>query len=154
MKIYRLCKEEEIKNILYSKSFENTGNYFYINNSVNNHKYKRNVKYLHFFSDINDVMFMSPEKGMYIYEINMDSSTLEKYFGYGYYSDLLLYSRYRYIKEYAIDKSILNINDLYAVYKVIREITKKDYIEKNISFCIENINYENKTYVKTKKYRK
>ena len=151
MKIYRLCKEKELKKIFFSNSFKNTGNYFIKKNLINTHEYKSSVKYLHFFKDINDVLFINPEEGMYIYEMDLDSAFLKQYFGYGFYRDLLLYDRCSYIEEYAIDERFLNIDDVCSVHKVVKEITKRDYIERNIEFCIENVDYKNKKYAKIKK---
>ena len=83
--------------------------------------------------------------------MDLDSAFLKQYFGYGFYRDLLLYDRCSYIEEYAIDERFLNIDDVCSVYKVVREITKRDYIERNIEFCIENVDYKNKKYAKIKK---
>ena len=48
MKVFRLCREEEIKQILKNQSCEKVGSYC-SNSEKNSHNYNEDVKYLHFF---------------------------------------------------------------------------------------------------------
>ena len=58
MKVFRLCREDEVKQILNSKSFENVGNYCR-NSERNSHNYNEDVRYLHFFKNKSDLLYLN-----------------------------------------------------------------------------------------------
>lgn len=91
MKVYRFLSEIELKNILLGNISE-LGS-VYNNNDYgisNSHKYKNDIKYLHFFKQLKSIKYISSlykhDKGkFYICEFNIPLSTLLKYRGKGYY---------------------------------------------------------------------
>ena len=47
MKVFRLCRKDEVLQILTQRSLENLGKYG-VNNKKNTHTYNEKIKYLHF----------------------------------------------------------------------------------------------------------
>ena len=65
MLVYRICKKDEIDNILNNKSFVNVGNN-YNYSCINNHNYNENKKYLHFFLNLDSILYLRTLKDRYL----------------------------------------------------------------------------------------
>lgn len=135
MNVYRLCNESEINEILNTKSFINTGKICNNNVKLNNHKYKSNQRYLHFFRNKDSLFYLNLKQGTYICIYDIPIELLEKYNGIGYYLDILFMEKLEGITEYAIPSDEIVFNYLQKVDKVI------NYIDFEDSF---NFNYKNK----------
>lgn len=145
MKIYRLCNKKEMKKILFDFSFKNVGNYFIKNSDINTHDYNIGIRYLHFFKDEKDLFYMCPSEGQCIYVLDVNEDILKKYTGYGYYEDLINYYKCYCVPEFAIDSKVLQINNVVNVYTVVKDVEIRDYLERNLQFCVKELyNYEDK----------
>ena len=107
MILYRVCNDEEYKNII-------SNNYNIIGNvckktSINSHNYKDGHKYLHFFDNLSNIFYLdiNEKKYLCIYEIPDDIAI--KYKGYGLYCDYIRFKGLEKIDEFAIDMEELSI---------------------------------------------
>ncbi len=93
MKVYRYLSQNELNSIL-ENNISAIGCKYSPNEEykrINNHKYKTDVKYLHFFKhkkDCDRVKFISKGKDIefYIVEFNIPITTLIQHIGCGYYN--------------------------------------------------------------------
>ncbi len=120
MILYRVCGESE-KNDLINKSLESIGKYGseYLDDKIrcNNHRYKRDTKYMHFFESIYDIFYAYWDfTYLCVYEIP-DNIAL-KYKGLGYYYDLINFKELKSINEYAIDIKDMCLDYLKEIYNV------------------------------------
>ena len=109
MKVYRYISEEELMNI-YNGQVDELGNEFNRKDykRQNNHRYKPNTKYLHFFKDKSSIELIRREvlhkdkDGVYYFcSFDIPATILFKYGGKGHY-DGSYKVPYRTVREYAI----------------------------------------------------
>ena len=121
MLVYRICKKDEIEKIFKEKSFENIGRYFQINSSLNNHNYEDVYRYMHFFDDKVNILYLNLSNH-YLCTYDIPEDILCKYVGIGYYWDFEFLEHLENVKEYAVKSEEMDISFLKQV----------DYI--NLSF--------------------
>ncbi|MBE5746000.1 MAG: hypothetical protein E7359_01795 [Clostridiales bacterium] len=92
MLVYRYLSEEELKSIL-ANDKSNIGREFFTTEckQFNSHKYKKGVKYLHFFKNKKDIKHIKPMKAnsnktYYICEFDIPFLKLLPHIGYGVYA--------------------------------------------------------------------
>lgn len=143
MKLYRLCKEKEIKTILKDKNFDNVG----IDCSKlilpNTHKYKHGKKYLHFFDRKENLLYLNLKVGDFICVYDIPNEIANQKIGEGfYYCDTGIIQDYNLynVKEYAIENEFLKINNLKSVYKIKKYIDYEDYyIDSSLKGYLEKV---------------
>ena len=143
MLVYRLCKKEEIEEILNSKNYKKVGKSFKINNKLNMHKYIENKKYLHFFKRKDSILYLNTIKGYYICTYDIPYKLLEFTFGLGYYLDKINFKISEQVEEYAIPSDYMLFEYLVKVDEIIDDIDIDDYLYNNIKNKLTTI-YENR----------
>ena len=104
--VFRLISERE-KQAIEMHDISKLG-CFYKKSICNNHKYKKNIKYIHFFDNKNDARLLHNELGSskaYLCTCAIPINILKKYLGKGYYTMRGYYDTIDTIKEYAIPTS-------------------------------------------------
>jgi len=129
MKVYRLCRKEEIDDILSSQNFSNVGHFCTEDINKNTHKYDTNKKYLHFFYDKSSLLYLNTLRGRYICTYDIPNEILKTHVGFGKYWGFINYSNLNTVKEYAIECDLLKFEYLVKVDKIMREISYDDYLE-------------------------
>lgn len=81
MKVYRLCRQNEIDEILQNKSFQNVGNFCSEDKTKNTHQYNANKKYLHFFRDKSSLLYLNTLKNRYICTLDIPEYILNSKIG-------------------------------------------------------------------------
>ena len=77
MLVYRVCSGAEIIKLFNDGNFSNVGNFFK-KNTLNTHDYKSDKKYLHFFQNIESVIYVET-KGKFLCTYDIPNEMLEKY---------------------------------------------------------------------------
>lgn len=132
MLVYRLCKEEEVKEILKSKKFKNVGKCFKINDRNNTHKYIENRKYLHFFDQIVNLFHFDTCQEYYICTYDIPNELLAKYKGIGYYLDCFNCRTHEQVVEYAIPSNYMSFDYLLKVEEIWEDMDVDDYLYHNM----------------------
>lgn len=103
MKVYRLCDENEVQDILSRHTLQDIGNLFKSDCKKNIHNYIEGKKNIHFFDNIYSVLFFNSNKEKYIrvYDIPIDILDVNKVIGY--YLDYVSFSKMNNITEFAIE---------------------------------------------------
>ncbi len=145
MKVYRLCRKNEIDEILNSREYKDVGQNFQEDEKKNNFKYSDGIKYLHFFKDKSSILYLNPSKDRYICCYDIPSSLLEQHSGIGKYWDFVNFDKLMSVSEYAIEANLVKFEYLKQVDKIILDIEYEDYFEDStLKGFIENIyNKEN-----------
>ena len=128
MKVFRLCKEDEIHQILDKKSFENVGNYC-SNSEKNSHSYNENKRFLHFFQKKSDLLYLNTLKGRFICVYNIPETVLLNHFGYGKYLDYVQFETLNDVEEFAIPNENIRFDYLQSINKIIKDIDFEDMFE-------------------------
>ena len=128
MKAYRLCREDEVRQILRDNSFKNIGGY-YSNYGCNIHLYQSDKKYLHFFMKKSDLLYLRSMKGRYICEYEIPKRICDKHNGIGKYWDYVDFCELVEVKELAIPTDFIKIDYLRSINKIIKDIDYEDMIE-------------------------
>lgn len=128
MLVYRLCKEEEVNEILKSKKFKNVGKCFKINNKMNTHKYIENRRYLHFFDQIVNLFHFDTCEEYYICTYDIPKELLDKYRGMGYYLDSFNLKTYEQVVEYAIPSNYISFDYLLKIQEIREDMDVDDYL--------------------------
>lgn len=139
MIVYRLCKEEEIREIISTKSFKKIGKKCQNNPNVNTHKYIEGHNYLHFFKDYSCIYYLNISKGNYICTYDIPDEILRKNIGIGYYLDRFFMRNLDSVEEYAIESTLINYSFLKQVAKINGYIDFEDYLEGSHDKYIETI---------------
>jgi len=149
MKAYRLCREDEVRQILRDNSFENIGGY-YSNYGCNIHTYLPDKKYLHFFMKKSDLLYLRSMKGRYICEYEIPKRICDKHNGIGKYWDYVDFSELVEVKELAIPTDFIKIDYLRSINKIIKDIDYEDMIEDpDLTEFTQKIYIQNKNIEKT-----
>ena len=128
MKVFRLCSENEVVNILQNCSFNGVGNYC-SNTNNNNHTYQPNKKYLHFFKSKLSLLHLKTLQGRYICEYNIPQSVCDAFIGIGKYWDYVNFSELIEVKEFAIPTDCLQFNYVISISKIVKNIDYEDMFE-------------------------
>jgi len=129
MQVFRLCKEDEIKKILNQKSFTEVGQICKKNHELNSHNYRNNVKYLHFFKNKIDLLYLNTASGRFICTYDIPEEFLRQYAGQGKYKDYIAFKTLCNVDEYAIPVKHLKFEYLQTVKKIIRDFDYEDIYE-------------------------
>lgn len=155
MIVYRVCKEEEYYQLLHDKNFSNIGYYF--NNdetkTINTHKYNEDIKYLHFFKNLNtSISYLNIEKGMYICKYDIPEDILKEAKGLGYYIDMYNYNHNEVI-EYAIESNKLKFDYLKQVIYITEYVDPQKFYRGayimdfgEIVYDLINVPFDNQTH--------
>jgi len=132
MLVYRLCKEEEIKEILDTRKFKNVGKSFKINASANTHKYIDKEKYLHFFNKKDDVLYFNTPSGYFICTYDIPYKLLDRFNGIGFYFDRVKFRTLEQVIEYAIPINYISFENLVKIEEIKDDIDYDDYLYNNM----------------------
>ena len=133
MKVYRFMCKEELDKILCDKVSE-LGAYFRTGHVGNNHKYKANEKYMHFFLNKNAYKHFTKTKkdDHYLCVFDIPISVLLTHAGKGIYRGLRVEDRgydaldaFRKRVEFAVETSVFKSSWLKAYKKIEFEEEKK-----------------------------
>lgn len=128
MKVYRLCRQQEIDDILNTKDFSNVGHFCTQDISKNTHKYNANKKYLHFFQDKSSLLYLNTIQDRYICTYDIPKEILKSHIGEGKYLSFINYSNLNSVKEYAIECDLLKFEYLMKADKIIACIDYENHI--------------------------
>ncbi len=139
MKVYRLCRENEVNQILNNQFFDNIGS-FYSNFGCNIHNYDKDKRYLHFFKSKASLLYLNTLKNRYICVYDIPNRLLQKYLGKGKYRDLINFAELVEVEEYAIPSKLLKFKYLQSIDKIIEYIDVDEFLEDD-SLCdfVENV---------------
>ena len=126
MKVYRLCRKEEIFSILKNQNFEGVGQECIQDETINTHKYKNDKKYLHFLPKFDDLLYLNTTEGNYICTYDIQDEILDQTKGIGKYVDFVKFMNLVNVEEYAIETSCLDINNLLCVFRIEKFIDYED----------------------------
>ncbi|MBE5757341.1 MAG: hypothetical protein E7345_00205 [Clostridiales bacterium] len=129
MIVYRLCREDEIQKILRNLSFEGVG-YYCRNNEKNSHTYNEDIKYMHFFKNKTDLLYLNTLMGRFICVYDIPEELLLKHFGYGKYYDYIRFATLKDVEEFAIPSDNIRFNYLQSINKIIKDIDYEEMYEK------------------------
>ena len=121
MLVYRICKEPEIVSILKTRSFMKVGQSFKINAKLNNHQYKEDKKYLHFFKFLGDIFYLNLAQNYYLCTYDIPDDILHVKEGIGLYLDIFKLKNLKEVFEYAIETDLLKIEYLVKVDKLLEQ---------------------------------
>lgn len=148
MKVFRLCREEEVKQILNSKSFENVGNYCR-NSERNSHNYNEDVRYLHFFKNKSDLLYLNTLANRFICVYDIPKELLSSYYGHGKYRDYIRFVTLNKVEEFAIPAASIRFDYLNSIIKIIKDIDFEDMYENpNLSGLTQEIYIQDKNIEK------
>lgn len=128
MLVYRICKKDEIDNILNNKTFVNLGNnYNYF--CINNHNYNENKKYLHFFLNLDSILYLRTLKDRYLCIYDIDDNILNKNKGLGYYLNYISYSTLDEVIEFRLENKEINFDNLKQIYYINKYIDYEEFLD-------------------------
>ncbi len=136
MIVYRVCKKNEIDKIFEDNNFQNVGSNYY-GTTINNHDYDVEKKYLHFFQNIDSILFLKTLKDRYLCVYDIPDNILNENVGIGHYWDFINYSDLKEVLEYAISTDILTMDNLKQIYYIKNEIDYEELLENDINSFID-----------------
>ena len=148
MQVFRLCRQDEIKKILTQKSFADVGQIYQNNHELNSHNYRANVKYLHFFKNKIDLLYLNTTAGRFICTYDIPEKLLNESAGQGKYKDYIAFKTLCQVDEYAIPVNNLKYEHLLAVKQIIKTFDFED-IHENPSEYFQTIYQREKTDART-----
>lgn len=132
MIVYRYLSVSEFQKILSGDTWD-LGN-FYARNFSNTHKYKLDVRYMHFFKNIYDLPYIqsiSRQRPMCLCQFDMPLLLLIRYMGKGFYDFSGYDNDYQKIREFAIPTELFNSSYLVsATMDHNRKLTPEEAIVK------------------------
>ena len=128
MRVFRLCRENEVKKILGSNEFEDIGNYCR-NSEKNTHRYDEDIKYLHFFKKQEDLLYLNTLASRFICVYDIPSDLLSRYHGYGKYRDYIKFVTLNEVEEFAIPSKLIKFEYLLTISRIISDIDIEDMLE-------------------------
>lgn len=140
MIVYRVCKKIEIDKIFEDNNFQNVGSN-YCGTTINDHKYDKDSKFLHFFPNKDSILFLKTLKDRYFCVYDIPDEILNENMGTGYYLDFINYRDMKEVVEYAISTNIITIDNLKQIYYIKNEIDYEDLLDNDIDSFI-NIIYD------------
>ena len=130
MRVFRLCNSNEIERIIENKSLAQIGKSYKIDPIKNTHQYVDGKKYMHFFKDEIDLLYLSPQKGKHICVYYIPDDLLKESKGYGNYADFVLMEKIERIEEYAIPSEKMKLGYLKIIYMITEDIDFDYYPKK------------------------
>ena len=128
MKVYRLCKRDEVDLILDKKQLNGLGKVCLNDPKLNNHIYDCNKKYMHFFEDKGSLFYLCVTTGTYICTYDIPDDLIGKYKGEGYYLDREFLRVLQSVSEYAIPSDELSFEYLNRIERVKSYVDYEDYL--------------------------
>ncbi len=119
IELYRLCNKEEIDILLKNKNFEELGSKMKNNEKKNNFDYREDTKYIHFFKDKDNILYLNCSKGKYVCSYLIPENIVNAYSGIGKYLDFMFFRNIVEIEEVAIPITLMDYNYLDSVEKLI-----------------------------------
>lgn len=149
MLVYRICSKQEIEQILNYNEFTAIGNYglTYLNNNKNknNHMYKLDKLYLHFFKNKDSIFYMDTSEDRFICTYDIPEDILKTGMGTGKYPNYFNFNHLINVCEYAIESSLISFEYLLKVERIKEYIDIEDYMYDNeLSEFVDAI-YDKKT---------
>lgn len=86
---------------------------------------------MHFFLDIEHILYINPEKGMYLCYYDIPDKTLNKNLGFGIYKDIFVMKTDMKIPEYCIKTKDLDFDYLEEINLITDNIYMEDYFDDN-----------------------
>lgn len=149
MIVFRLCKEDEVQQILDKQSFEKAGSLCQ-NSDKNSHAYNENVKYMHFFAKKSDLLYLNTLKGRFICEYNIPDTVLANHYGLGKYLDYINFSEMNKVEEFAIPSRDIRFDYLESINKITKDIDYEDMFEdSNLKGFVQEVYNSDLNYEKT-----
>ena len=139
MVVYRICKKEELDKIINGIPFSDIGRTCTNDSKLNNHEYKPNIKYLHFYKDYGSIFYLNVTKDHYICTYDIPDEILAEYVGSGRYLDRVFMKKEEQVGEYAIPSSQIDSSYLQRIDKVIDYIDFEDYLYEDYKDNLETI---------------
>lgn len=139
MKVYRLCRKLEVEQILNNESFNEVGN-FCRNSERNSHNYDESIKYLHFFKQKTDLLYLNTLSGRFICTYDIPEELLSKHYGVGSYRDYIRFVYLNQVEEYAIPSRLLNFDYIQTIDEIVHDMDVEDfYKEDSTKKCVKRI---------------
>jgi len=133
--VYRICSKQEIEQILNYNEFTAIGNYglTYLNNNKNknNHMYKLDKLYLHFFKNKDSIFYMDTSEDRFICTYDIPEDILKTGMGMGQYPNYFNFNHLMNICEYAIESLLISFEYLLKVERIKEYIDIEDYMYDN-----------------------
>jgi len=131
MLLYRLSKECEVNKILSYRDFDGIGREYLREEDFlfcNNHDYKENEKYLHFFKEKSNLLYLWMDVGEMICTYDIPKEIVDTHTGEGYYTDYFTFTEREVIEECAIPSYLIDFDDLVSVDEITYTIDVDDYL--------------------------
>lgn len=149
MIVFRLCREDEVQQILDKQSFEKVGS-LCKSSDKNSHAYNENVKYMHFFAKKSDLLYLNTLKGRFICEYNIPDTVLANHYGLGKYLDYINFSEMNKVEEFAIPSRDIRFDYLESINKITKDIDYEDMFEdSNLKGFVQEVYNRDFNYEKT-----
>lgn len=129
MKVYRLCRKEEVKKVLKDRNFNNIVHRNSSDSKQNTHKYTKGKEYMHFFEEEISLLYLNLTKGKIICIYDIPEYILEESKGKGFYLDFINFQNIQEVTEYAIESDKMRFEYLKQMY-IINEDLDFDYMPK------------------------
>lgn len=155
MRLYRICSKKEIDTILNDRGFDNVGTIGseLINNQndyeFNNHSYKEDRKYLHFFPTLSSVLYLNAVPNRYICTYEIDDTLLEDKVCFGKYLDLINYRYFVLVEEFALDTELLSFDNIESINVINNYMDIEDFLFSEELPLASIYEKDSKVYVKT-----
>lgn len=145
MKVYRLCRIDEVQSILMSESFKNVGKRYKEDSIKNNHKYENNRNYMHFFADKSSLLYFNMEQGGFICVYDIPDDILKENYGKGYYLSFDNLKNTEEVSEYAIKSEKIKFEYVKSIFYIKEYIDVENYIEDDSlsNFIVKIYNKDN-----------
>jgi len=128
VEVFRLCRKDEALEILNSQSLNNVGSYCG-NSERNTHDYDESIKYLHFFKNKSDLLYLNTLKERYICTYSIPEFVLRNYFGHGWYRSYINFATLNNVEEYAIPSTKVKFEYLQSIDEITEDIDVDEMIE-------------------------
>lgn len=122
MKVYRLCSEKEAESVIKNRGFEGIGHRCQIDLKKNNHSYKKEENYMHFFDDEISLLYLYPSKGKRICVYDIPEDILNSAIGTGFYLDFIELECLEQVTEYAVESRKMKFEYLERIYVVQKDL--------------------------------
>lgn len=139
MLVYRICKKDEIENILRNRGFYNVGKNFHIDKKKNTHPYENDKKYLHFFKNKDSIFYLNTDVNYFICTYDIPNHLLAKNVGIGFYLDRTNFDKLEEVEEFAIESKQIKFDYLLKIEAILDNIDFEDYIFEDIAYKVETI---------------
>lgn len=122
MRVYRLCSENEAESVIKDRGFEGIGHKCQIDLKKNNHSYKKEENYMHFFENEISLLYLYPSKGKRICVYDIPEDILNSAIGTGFYLDFIELKCLEQVTEYAVESRKMKFEYLERIYAVQKDL--------------------------------